>query len=90
MSKITDKQHQIIKYLRQMENETAKRSEIINQFRHWYYCNEEKHISDVLHRMVKSGLLVKPKSGFYKVGEKRKSTKENPVIENQINIFDNE
>lgn len=84
---ISEKQTAIINLLRNSSEETLKRSEIIEAFSHWYYCNSEKHISEILFRMTSSGLLVKPKHGFYKIGTGKKPTKQNPINPNQKNLF---
>lgn len=31
-----------------------------------YYCNTDKHLGDVLNRMVKNGLLIRVKIGSYR------------------------
>ena len=86
MSRLTERQSAIIGFLRNCTEETSKKSDILNQFSHWYYCNSDKHLSEILHRMVKSGLLVKPKHGFYKIGDGKKKNQEEK-IENQTELF---
>jgi len=88
MSKITERQSSIFNFIKELDRE-VKRSEIIDQFSHWYYCNSGKHISDILHRMVNNGLLKKERSGYYQIGDgKSKSKKATEVInENQTELF---
>lgn len=68
MSKITERQSKILNFIKSHESIEVKRSEIISEFEHWYYCNGSKHISDILHRMIKNGLLKKERSGYYMIG----------------------
>lgn len=84
---ITERQVQIIKYLREQPNETAKRADLVEKFKHWYYCNGEKHISDILHRMVKSGKLSKPKHGYYKLDFTGTKIKLEDIDPNQLNLL---
>ncbi|MEZ7496489.1 hypothetical protein QO206_13405 [Leeuwenhoekiella aequorea] len=64
------------------------KSEIIERGQIRYYFNTEKHVGETLSRMVKNGILVRVKKGYYKRG---KSTPKHgrPVqqIENQIELF---
>ena len=64
------------------------KKEIIERGQIRYYFNTEKHVGDTLSRMVKNGLLVRVKKGYYKLN---KSTPNHgrPVqeIENQIELF---
>lgn len=90
MTQITDRQRQIMKFIREHNGEAVKLSEIIEKFKHWYYCNARKHISDIMYRMIKSGKLVKPDRGYYKINEEPIWTdgKDNPVDPNQVNMFE--
>lgn len=37
-----------------------------------YYCNERKHVGDILSRMVNNGSLIRIKPGHFKVGNFKK------------------
>ena len=49
-----------------------------------YFCNADKHVGDVLSRMVKSGLLKRIKNGVFELGD---GIKKNTVPQNQLNLF---
>lgn len=81
MTQITDRQREIIKFIRNHDNVEVKLNDIVKQFEGWYYCNGRKHVSDIVFRMLKSGKLLKPRHGYYKLND-------NPLDPNQMNIFD--
>ena len=64
------------------------KSEIIEKGQISYYFNTSKHVGHTLSRMVKNGLLIRVKKGYYKRG---KSTPKHgrPVeqIKKQIELF---
>ena len=90
MTLITDRQREIIKFIREHPNDEVKLNEIVKKFQHWYYCNGRKHVSDIVFRMLKSGKLLKPKHGYYKLNENPVFFKpdDTPIDPDQINIFD--
>ena len=90
MSQITERQRQIIKFIREHENDEVKLSEIIEKFNHWYYHNSRKHISDIMYRMVKSKKLIKPKRGYYKLNDEPVWTtpEDKEVDPDQLNMFE--
>lgn len=51
-----------------------------------YYCNGQKHTSQLLSRMVKSGMLIRKRKGVYAAGKGRESIT-NYTPPNQIEIF---
>lgn len=51
-----------------------------------HYCNGEKHVGEVLSRMVKAGILVRIKPGYFKLGTGVKKVK-NVHNPNQTNLF---
>lgn len=75
---MTDKQKQIFEYI--ADGELIKR-DIVKQFQGWYYCNAAFHIGNILSRMVKAGLLERPRHGVY-----RKPT-QHPDPDNQMQLF---
>ena len=89
MSKITDRQREIIKFIRTKPDNTAKLIEIVEKFQHWYYCNGRKYVSEIMFRMVKSGKMIKPKRGHYQINDKSVTLYNNNEIidENQLNMF---
>ncbi len=77
--KTINKQQYILQLLQKAENKTMLKKEIVDavckvQF---YYANAEKHIGEVLARMVKSKLIHRPKKGHYSIG----------YVDNQPNLF---
>lgn len=52
-----------------------------------YYHNADKHVGDVLSRMVNSGLLKRIKNGVYALGDGIRKTDTEPVPENQLKLF---
>jgi hypothetical protein len=52
-----------------------------------YYCNAEKHIGDMLSRMVKNGTLIRIKKGVFKRGSSVKKQNTEFIDENQISLF---
>jgi len=62
-----DRQKEIIKVFNKSEKTVLHKSEIIELGKISYYYNTNKHVGDVLSRMVKNGLLERPKKGYYKL-----------------------
>ena len=73
------KQQQILNKIRE-KGEPMTKQDLLIHFGHWYFRNEAKHLGDVLSRMVNSGLLCRPKRGYYYLGSK-------PVPPNQMSLF---
>lgn len=69
-----NKQDEILKYLRTVPQATL--SEIYDNVPFGYYCNELKHLGEILSRMVKKGIIVRVKKGVFSHAnyEKIKST----------------
>lgn len=90
MTQITERQRQIIKFIREHSNDEVKMKEILDKFEHWYYANGRKHVSDIVFRMLKSKKLLKPRHGYYKLNDKPIWTTPNdePVDPNQVNMFE--
>lgn len=76
--KLTHKQRKIVEYARQNDNTITKKQacKLIP-----FYINTEKHVGDILSRMVKSGMLIRVKLGVYKLSTGQKLAK------NQTEIF---
>lgn len=63
---------------------TAKFSELLRAFRHWYFANSNKHLSALLSRMVKAGYLNREKRGRFQL---MRFQKLNAPAQNQLNLF---
>lgn len=81
---LSDKQKKVIEFCLSNNNTISKKQAmgLINT----HYCNGEKHVGEVLSRMVKQGLLVRIKPGHFQLG---KGTKNKPstIDNNQVNLF---
>lgn len=81
---LSDKQKAVITFCLSNGNKITKRDAmgLINT----HYHNGEKHVGEVLSRMVNAGLLIRIKPGLFELG---KGTKCLPatVVQNQVNLF---
>ena len=79
---ITEKQKAVIRFAQENGGEITKKQAmtIIND----HYCNGEKHVGEVLSRMVKRGMLTRIKPGLFRVGGLRPSEALDP---NQSKLF---
>lgn len=59
-----DRQKQILNVF--SKDEILSKSEIKEKSGISYYCNTDKHLGDVLSRMVNNGLLERVKKGYFK------------------------
>lgn len=68
------------------DKETVTKKEVVDLFGHCYYHNGEKHIGDMLSRMVNNGLLIRIKPGVFKrgMGNRKDKVYNNP---SQANLF---
>lgn len=76
---MSSKQQQILSVLRR-KGEAMTKQELLEHFGHWYHHNAQKHLGEVLGRMVGSGLIYRPKRGYYELGVKDKPS-------NQMSLF---
>lgn len=84
---LTPQQTQILKDA-QERGGTITKKEIVEMYEHLYFCNGDKHLGDILSRMVKSGLLIREKPGVFKVGKGKKKKPATIVeIESQTKLF---
>tara|TARA_R100000781_G_scaffold113591_1_gene82413 strand:+ start:13414 stop:13674 length:261 start_codon:yes stop_codon:yes gene_type:complete len=60
-----ERQVEILKVFKDTE-EVLSKKEIKERSGISYYYNTDKHLGDILSRMVNNGLLVRPKKGHYK------------------------
>lgn len=81
---LTEKQKKVVDFALKNGGEVTKKQamELINT----HYHNGDKHVGEALSRMVKAGLLIRIKPGYFKLGEGCRKKSE-PIIENQITIF---
>lgn len=63
-----NKQQEIFKYLSTVES--ADINEIYKNVTFSYYCNANKHLGEILSRMVKSGKIERVKKGVFRVKNK--------------------
>lgn len=80
----TEKQKAVIAYCLSHSNRITKKDAmaIIND----HYCNGQKHVGDVLSRMVKAGMLIREKPGVFVLG-KGKRNKRTVEDNNQPEMF---
>lgn len=66
MTMIGDRMQKVLGVFRD-DQEVLKKSQIYELGAPWgYYYKGYKHLGDVLTRMVRNGLLMRPKPGYYK------------------------
>jgi len=63
-----------------------KKQEIIKMAQMYYFHNTDKHVGDVLSRMVNSGLLIRVSKGVFKLGNGNKK-KEQIIDKNQTTLI---
>lgn len=81
---MTDKQIQVFDYVR--SNGQITKQQAVELIGKSYYCNADKHVGDVLSRMVKAGLLKRIKPGLFELGDRTNKT---AAPENQLDLFKN-
>lgn len=81
---LTEKQRTIISYCHAHDGKITKKEAMTLIDDHYY--NGDKHVGEVLSRMVKAGLLIRVKPGHFTIG---KGTKQRPatVDNNQVEMF---
>ncbi len=67
----TQHQKAILNYLSDGQKTKAQ---IVNRFKSWYYSNSNKHIGDVLSRMVNAKMITRIKKGVYSLPEPLKDS----------------
>ena len=82
---LTPHQNNILAFLRE-NGGTATKKQVVARFGHWYYCNAEKHIGDILGRMVRARLLKRARPGVYETGTGT-GTKTALTDKNQTTLF---
>lgn len=84
---LTPQQTQILQDAQERGGTITKR-EVVEMYGRCYFYNGEKHLGDILSRMVKSGLLIREKPGVFKVGKGKKSKPATLTPENQQTLFE--
>lgn len=52
-----------------------------------YYCNEDKHVGDVLSRMVNAQFIIRVKPGHFKLSPSRSANLKAIIDPNQKELF---
>lgn len=82
---LTEKQKLILSFIG--DKEVTKR-EIVKEFQHWNFRNASKHIGDKLSRLVKMGVLERPRIGVYRwTGRTEKAKYKEILDKNQGELF---
>lgn len=79
---LSEKQKQVLAFCHAHEGKITKKEAMTIIDTH--YCNGEKHVGNVLSRMVKTGLLTREKPGMFRIG---KGIKNKPGANDQPNLF---
>lgn len=82
---LTEHQRTILNHALANDNRITKK-EAVSLIDRWYYCNADKHVGDVLSRMVNSGLLTRESPGKFLVG-KGKANRKLPQLPTQPSLF---
>ena len=73
-----NKKNILLGYARQHDGKITT-EEANNLLAHFYYCNHQHYVSEILGRMVRSGELIREKRGHYKL--------KSNIKPNQLNLF---
>ena len=68
--KATPLQNKLLQ-MAQQKGGTFTKSDAVQLIGGKYYCNEDKHVGDVLSRMVNAGFLVRVKPGHFELPKHR-------------------
>lgn len=79
------KQKEVSQYLLTVENATLH--DIYKNVSFSYYCNEMKHLGNLLSRMVKNGTIERVKKGVFKIAKGKINTTKQIVNPNQTTLF---
>ena len=77
-------QEEILLYLKSVESATKK--DIYTNVKFGYYHNWQKHLGDVLTRMVRNGTIERVKRGVYQF-KRNKPVKDSVFYQSQPNLF---
>jgi len=83
---ITKNQRKILKLLDEKGGEFTK-ADAVALLGNNYYCSADKHVGDILSRMVNGGILERVKNGVFKKATKGAAGGGEELLNNQINLF---
>lgn len=86
MSTLSKKQRTILDFALKNESKITK-IQAVDLIGSCYYHNAQKHVGDVLSRMVKSKLLKRVKNGLFEINTDRKQTVKGIIIPNQLELL---
>lgn len=61
------------------------KKQVVERLGGTYYCNAEKHLGDILSRMVNRGTLERVRPGYFVLGAGKKNIKSE--VAEQLNLF---
>lgn len=82
--KLTVKQQKVVNFINRSEDKQITKKQAVELIDD-HYCNGDKHVGEVLSRMVKSGTLERVKNGVFKIGSGK--SKKVFIVENQNDLF---
>lgn len=83
---LSEKQKILIEFAYKNENKINK-TQAVELIGNSYYCNENKHVGDILSRMVNSGLLTRIKNGHFEISKTKKQTTNGIINPNQLELL---
>lgn len=82
MSKLTPHQKTVVKLINESPDKQVTKKSVCEVIQ--FYYNTEKHVGEILSRMVKMGMIKRIKPGLFGVGS---GMKEIEQIKNQTKLF---
>jgi len=83
-----NRQRKIIEVFNNDRDKILSKKDIIQLSGIDYYHNTEKHVGNVLSRMVRNGLICRVKKGYYKLGLLKRKIKNDDIDNpNQTELF---
>lgn len=84
--KPSSKQKQILDFALKNENRITKK-QAVELLERYYFLNAQKHVGDVLSRMVNSKLLKRIKNGLFEINNDKKQTVKGISNPNQLELL---
>lgn len=82
------KRDEILRMAASNPDRTISKREINEALSGYYYFNGDKHLGNIVSRLVSSGHLIRIKRGVYKLADKASvNSSSKPVNKNQLNLF---
>lgn len=85
MSKVEDKRAIIVAHV--VQHGRITKSEAVQLVGSTYYCNADKHVGDILSRLVNVGVLIREKPGVFVVGSLSAKGKRSDGVKNHPELF---